>query len=475
MARTNAKETEFPIPSYLRNTNYGAVCSQKDPRTINTFDVEGDDYYRDSMMAVLIPDPLPSRWNIIESSELVESINDERELRFMGPGSGTEHDSATVLANHPIPSQAGIYYFEIEVLSRGKEGCICIGVCTEGMETGRLPGWSSASWGYHGVDGTVFSCADRGGNYGSAFTTGDVIGCCVDRVDKTVFYTKNGVSLGIAHRHVNGQLYPCVGLKSEGEHVTVNFGESPFYFNIDEYVARKKKEMFEVISEENSTPEENPRPDINVRNLVLNYLRHNGFVQTFQALSQKNGSIKSALLRRDIQDSILEGTASRAVKKINLRYPGCFTKNPDLAFCLKCAQYLDLYGNHEELSTSKNGNSATEQSPAQLQPLVEAAQELVAEFSGTLSTEDQKFLGDCVGLLACSDTENGSVAYCLSHETREALADRVNRCLLEIEGNPKSSSLEAFLKHIILISEVKSAKVHALNSLVNVKKDLFLP
>lgn len=39
--------------------------------------------------------------------------------------------------------------------------------------------------------------------------------------------------LGIAFREVKGKLYPSVGLKKTGEHVRVNFGQTPFIFDID--------------------------------------------------------------------------------------------------------------------------------------------------------------------------------------------------------------------------------------------------
>lgn len=41
------------------------------------------------------------------------------------------------------------------------------------------------------------------------------------------------LSPGIAFREVKGKLYPSVGLKKTGEHVRVNFGQTPFLFDID--------------------------------------------------------------------------------------------------------------------------------------------------------------------------------------------------------------------------------------------------
>lgn len=55
--------------------------------------------------------------------------------------------------------------------------------------------------------------------------------------DNTAFYTKNGTMLGTAFRNIgNIPLYPCIGLRTPGEQVTVNFGQAAFVFDIDQYV-----------------------------------------------------------------------------------------------------------------------------------------------------------------------------------------------------------------------------------------------
>ena len=59
-----------------------------------------------------------------------------------------------------------------------------------------ITGWEKQSYGYHGDDGHSFCSSGTGKPYGPTFTTGDVIGCCINLIDNTCFYTKNGVNLG---------------------------------------------------------------------------------------------------------------------------------------------------------------------------------------------------------------------------------------------------------------------------------------
>lgn len=73
-----------------------------------------------------------------------------------------------------------------------------IGLSAHGVNVNRLPGWDKHSYGYHGDDGHSFCSSGTGQPYGPTFTTGDVIGCGVNLVDNTAFYTKNGHHLGIA-------------------------------------------------------------------------------------------------------------------------------------------------------------------------------------------------------------------------------------------------------------------------------------
>lgn len=73
-----------------------------------------------------------------------------------------------------------------------------IGLTAQNFKSNRLPGWDKQSYGYHGDDGNSFSSSGNGKSYGPTFTTDDIIGCGVNLVANTCFYTKNGHHLGVA-------------------------------------------------------------------------------------------------------------------------------------------------------------------------------------------------------------------------------------------------------------------------------------
>lgn len=124
---------------------------------------------------------------------------------------------------------------------------IGIGLSADEVDTNALPGWRENSFGYHGDDGKSFCSSGTGQPYGPTFTTNDVIGCGINFIDNTCFYTKNGLNLGTAFDDLPLNLYPTIGLNSHGEIVEANFGQSPFVYKIEDDMRELRARIASVI------------------------------------------------------------------------------------------------------------------------------------------------------------------------------------------------------------------------------------
>ena len=72
--------------------------------------------------------PLPSRWSDTDKYSGLDLTNGGLEARYTGAVNKHEHEAATVRADNPMPPQCGIYYFEITILSKPKEGYVSVTV-----------------------------------------------------------------------------------------------------------------------------------------------------------------------------------------------------------------------------------------------------------------------------------------------------------------------------------------------------------
>jgi SPRY domain len=124
--------------------------------------------------------------------------------------------------------------------------CVAVGLATDtfSLHT-RMPGWDHHSYGYHGDDGGLFHGAGSMiKEYGRRFGVGDTIGCGIDYVRQSIFYTLNGQFLGYAFDlskdHVDIDLYPVIGMDTQYP-VWCNFGtckDQPFVYNIEQMMAQ---------------------------------------------------------------------------------------------------------------------------------------------------------------------------------------------------------------------------------------------
>ena len=119
-------------------------------------------------------------------------------MSYKGPGKNNHKDASSVRATHCVPASCGLYYYEVKIVSKGRDGYMGIGLSCQMWGINRLPGWDKGSYGYHGDDGNAFCGSGQGQIYGPTFTTGDVIGCGLNLIEGSCFYTKNGHNLGTA-------------------------------------------------------------------------------------------------------------------------------------------------------------------------------------------------------------------------------------------------------------------------------------
>ncbi|GAA5989930.1 hypothetical protein JCM11641_002814 [Rhodosporidiobolus odoratus] len=336
----------FAVPAYLRHSSlyydrFYTTPSEESPYSALAIPAEsskGVEKTNGSMSDALSvgtqaadsPILLPTFWDEEDKCALLEMSSDGLTCSFAGSAKYGDRDAAAIRANRPVPSQAGVYYFEVTVENKGTSGYIGIGLSDQSVSLSRLPGWENNSYGYHADDGRAFCCQGTGEPFGPTFTTGDVVGCGIDWLgvgpprgerersgtrgkDKQkasgsgarVFFTKNGEFLGYAFRELHGQLYPTVGLRTQNECVRVNFGADPFRFDIESLVLDRKRTILARMASTTPSPasllSDSPAPPIpallppdpterlheTVQALISTYLAHHGYASTAAAFTQQ--------------------------------------------------------------------------------------------------------------------------------------------------------------------------------------------
>uniref|UniRef100_A0A673L8L6 Ran-binding protein 9-like n=1 Tax=Sinocyclocheilus rhinocerous TaxID=307959 RepID=A0A673L8L6_9TELE len=289
--------------------------------------------------------PLPRSWSPKDKFSYIGLSQNNLRVHYKGHGK-TPKDAASVRATHSIPAACGVYYFEVKIISKGRDGYMGIGLSAQGVNMNRLPGWDKHSYGYHGDDGHSFCSSGTGQPYGPTFTTGDVIGCCVNLINNTCFYTKNGHSLGIAFTDLPPNLYPTVGLQTPGEVVDANFGQHPFVFDIEDYM-REWRTKIQAQIDCFPIGEREGEWQAMIQKMVASYLVHHSYCATAeafakstdQAVHEELASIKN---RQKIQKLVLSGRMGEAIETTQQLYPSLLERNSDLLFMLKVRQFIEM-------------------------------------------------------------------------------------------------------------------------------------
>jgi len=308
--------------------------------------------------------PLPRAWSTKDKYNYIGLSQNNLRVHYKGHGKNHK-DASSVRATYPIPASCGLYYFEVKIVSKGRDGYMGVGLCAKSVDMNRLPGWDKHSYGYHGDDGHKFCSSGQGQAYGPTFTTGDVIGCGINLIDGSCFYTKNGHHLGIAFKDLPPNLYPTVGLQTPGEMIDANFGQEPFLYDVEGEMIELRRRT-RCLIRDLAWPSKYGDAQSMLRKMVSSYLVHHGYSQTAEAFARSTGEeiseeLASMRNRQSIQRLVLEGRIGEAIQVTQHLYPSLLRENIELMFRLKVRQFIEMISGADTLEIDKPaGNSVTE-------------------------------------------------------------------------------------------------------------------
>jgi len=475
-----------------------------------------------------MPIQLPTHWNPKDKCALLELSKGN--LRVSYNGTGKSDDAASVRANYPMPYQCGLFYFEVTIINKGHKGYIGIGFCTGSVDLKKLPGWENYSWGYHGDDGHSFCFSGTGKAYGPTFTTKDTIGCCINFMDMTVFYTKNGVNLGIAFRDIKNDYlyYPAIGLRTPGEVVEANFGQKKFKFDIENCIKEEKAKLWHyinsidlpIIKPDYSNIINNNKTSNGLNELVLQYLVHHGYSETAQtfyknAFAKNDKTIKqneenkmeecdvvgagglsgiaknneiidmeSLKNRQRIKDFVLKGDIDSAIDLTNRLYPTVLENNDILLFNLRCRKFIEMIRKNEELDMDTEDaidddamdvdDDKTKNMSQRIIETMKYGQELQSLYGNDEREEIKNTLTETFSLFAYEHPNNSVLAYLLEPSRSEIVANQLNVAILESQGEPASPAIETLYRQsAVAVRELVKYNVGAA-AFINVKKDCLM-
>lgn len=107
-------------------------------------------------------------------SNAIRFLNDGLTLEYRG--NGLEKQDVG-LAQARFRMDQTNHYFEMEILSSGKEGWLALGLAKSTYPLHRHPGWNKGSVGYHADNGQLYKERGFGEEFGPLCSEGDVMGC----------------------------------------------------------------------------------------------------------------------------------------------------------------------------------------------------------------------------------------------------------------------------------------------------------
>ncbi|KAL6782095.1 hypothetical protein ACKKBF_B10635 [Auxenochlorella protothecoides x Auxenochlorella symbiontica] len=379
---------------------------------------------------------LPSAWdsNRRSSNSRFLQVTDLR-VKYIGTGND-DRDAAAIRSNYPVSKSLPFYYWEAQIVDKGRDGFIGVGMSAADVKLERLPGWEPRSYGYHGDDGNIFNGRGYGQKYGPTFTTGDVIGVLFDRVERTISFTKNGRDLGVAFQHVmEPVLYPTIGFRTPDEEVVANFGGQPFQADASLFHRQAVARLHDEIRGQ-SLDKISKTPGNVVGRLVFNYCTHHGLWDTASLVARDvlAGAVavseaqraEQAGLRR-LAAHVRAGDVDAALEESEALGPGVLAARPGIRFRLLAQKLAELIGAGRDVEAMEFGRAVVDPAAS--------------------TAEDHELLEDVVALFAYTDPASSPSGRLLTDEHRAELAAALVRALLAQSGKREFSALEVLHAH----------------------------
>ncbi|CAK7274064.1 hypothetical protein SEPCBS57363_005969 [Sporothrix epigloea] len=206
-------------------------------------------------------------------------------------------------------------------------------------------------------------------------------------------------------------------MKKSGEQVRVNFGQLPFAFDIDGLMKNEKNIIRQEIlatSTDKLAPTKS-ETDL-IQQLVLQFLQHDGYVDTARAFAKEIWEEKSALamhsdepiLHTDslagIRRAVLEGDIDEAIILTKASYPDVLAKNESVLFRLKCCKLIEMIRKEAELNLVHGSNASNASNVSN------ASNKLETKDNGTIRANGHSHQGMDVDDVVMVEDNSGSQA-----------------------------------------------------------------
>nr|CDS25603.1 ran binding protein 9 [Hymenolepis microstoma] len=236
-----------------------------------------------------------------------------QDMRSLSP---KDLKSMKIVSDQPIPLCCSLYYYEVNITAKSQCGALKVGFTFNDSEKAKYRHYNKFV-GYHSNTGQIRlndidpSQADEDRiALGPPFTVGDVIGCGVNFVSNSIFFTKNGMfifSTTLQTKLMNVVTMPCVMLISPTTALIANFGQRDFSFAIAQHIAQERCTAVTQAIEDKLTAD---LASVEMQTIVFDYLMRNGYLATANAMARpsivprNSGNNKAALNGADSSNAL---------------------------------------------------------------------------------------------------------------------------------------------------------------------------